>query len=125
MSAAPRRRWVSRAPRSIGAWKSMAYSRFQLGVLLRVLALLATLSVLAWGVTHTAWYVTTLLLIAASIVQVLALLHFANRSGRELARFLSAVAFDDTSVSFSGMSKDGASGELSAAMTRVVNQLRT
>jgi two-component system nitrogen regulation sensor histidine kinase NtrY len=102
----------------------MAYSRFQLGILLRILALLITLSVLAWSLTHAAWYVTTLVLVAAGIAQVLALLHFANRSGREMARFLGAVAFDDASVTFSALSTDGAFGELGAAMTRVANQLR-
>jgi two-component system, NtrC family, nitrogen regulation sensor histidine kinase NtrY len=102
----------------------MAYSRFQLGVLLRVLALVATLSVLAWCVTHTDWYVTILILIAASITQVFTLLNFVNRSGREMARFLGAVAFDDTSVTFSAFSTDRAFGELNAAMTRVMNQLR-
>jgi two-component system nitrogen regulation sensor histidine kinase NtrY len=102
----------------------MAYSRFQLGILLRILALLATLLVLSWSLTHTVWYVTTLVLVAASIAQVVTLLHFVNRSGRELARFLGAVAFDDASVTFSALSNDGAFGELSAAMTRVVNQLR-
>ena len=102
----------------------MAYSRFQLGIVLRVLALLITLSVLAWSLTYTVWYVTLLMLVAASIAQVVSLLHFANRSGREMARFLGAVAFDDASVTFSALSSDGAFGELSAAMTRVVNQLR-
>ncbi|MGA2564851.1 MAG: ATP-binding protein [Steroidobacteraceae bacterium] len=102
----------------------MAYSRFQLGVVLRILALVGTLSVLAWSLTHTVWYVASLMLTAASIAQVVRLLQFVNRSGREIARFLGAVAFDDASVTFSGLSTDGAFGELSAAMTRVVNQLR-
>jgi nitrogen fixation/metabolism regulation signal transduction histidine kinase len=102
----------------------MAYSRFQLGILLRVLALAATLAGLAWSLAHTGWYVSILMLTAAVIAQVAMLLHFVNRSGREMARFLGAVAFDDASVTFSSLSTDSAFGELSAAMTRVVNQLR-
>jgi nitrogen fixation/metabolism regulation signal transduction histidine kinase len=102
----------------------MAYSRFQLGLVLRVLALVATLALLAWSLTHTGWYVTILMLSVASLAEVVTLLHFVNRSGREMARFLGAVAFDDASVTFSALSTDSAFGELSAAMTRVVNQLR-
>ena len=102
----------------------MAYSRFQLGIVLRVLALVATLALLAWSLTHTGWYVTILMVSAASVAQVVTLLHFVNRSGREMARFLGAVAFDDASVTFSALSTDAAFGDLSAAMTRVVNQLR-
>lgn len=102
----------------------MAYSRFQLGVLFRVLALAVTLSLLAWSVAHTVWYVTILMLSVASVAQVVALLHFANRSGREMARFLGAVAFDDASITFSTLSTDSSFGELGAALTGVVNQLR-
>jgi two-component system, NtrC family, nitrogen regulation sensor histidine kinase NtrY len=102
----------------------MAYSRFQIGILLRVLVLAATLAILAWSFTHTTWFVTNLLIIAACIGEVVTLLNYTNRSGREMARFLGAVAFDDTSVTFSAFSKDGVFAELNAAMTRVLNQLR-
>ena len=57
--------------------------------------------------------------------EVIALMHFATRSGREVARFLDAVAFDDNTVAFSALSRDSALADLGAAMTRVLDQLRT
>ena len=62
---------------------------------------------------------------AAAVGQAIALMHFATRSGREVARFLDAVAFDDNSASFSALSQDSAFRELGAAMTRVLDQLRS
>jgi nitrogen fixation/metabolism regulation signal transduction histidine kinase len=103
----------------------MDYSRFQAGILFRLMALVATLAVLAWVILNTGWYVTIALLMAVVVGEVIALMHFATRSGREVARFLDAVAFDDNTVAFSGLSHDTALAELGAAMTRVLDQLRT
>src|SRR5579864_6020749 len=103
----------------------MDYSRFQAGILLRLLTLVATLAALAWVAANTGWYVTIALMTAAVAGEVIALLHFATRSGREVARFLDAVAFDDNTIAFSALSHDAALADLGAAMTRVLDQLRT
>src|SRR6516225_8134100 len=103
----------------------MDYSRFQAGILFRLMALVATLALLVWVMLNTGWYVTIALLMAVVAGEVIALMHFATRSGREVARFLDAVAFDDNTVAFSALSHDSALAELGAAMTRVLDQLRT
>ena len=103
----------------------MDYSRFQAGILFRLVALLLTMAATAWIILNTGWYVTTALFAAAVGAQVIALLHFANRPGREVARFLDAVAFDDNTIAFSALSHDPALSGLGAAMTRVLDQLRT
>jgi nitrogen fixation/metabolism regulation signal transduction histidine kinase len=103
----------------------MDYSRFQIGILLRLIALVATLAGMIWVILNTSWYVTIVLFAAAVVAQVVALLHFANRPGREVARFLDAVAFDDNTIAFSALSHDPALSGLGAAMTRVLDQLRT
>jgi nitrogen fixation/metabolism regulation signal transduction histidine kinase len=59
------------------------------------------------------------------LLQLLALIRFASRSGREVTRFLNAVAFDDPAISFGGLANDTAFAGLAAAMTRVMDQLRT
>jgi nitrogen fixation/metabolism regulation signal transduction histidine kinase len=103
----------------------MAYSRFQTGILLRVAGLVASLAILGWLVAKTDWYVTILLVAAATVIQAVLLTRFATQSGREVARFLDAVAFGDNSASFSALSHDSAFAELGAAMARVLDQLRT
>jgi nitrogen fixation/metabolism regulation signal transduction histidine kinase len=103
----------------------MAYSRFETGIFLRVMGLIATLAILTWMVIHTDWYVTITLVTAAILLQSAALAHFAGRSGREVARFLDAVAFGDNSASFAALSRDHVFAELGGSMTRVLDQLRT
>jgi len=103
----------------------MAFSRLQTGIFLRVTALITTLAILVWMIAHTGWYVTIAIFALAAIAQVAMLMHFATRSGREIARFLDAIAFDDTSANFSALASDSALADLGTAMTRVLDQLRT
>ncbi|HMH64297.1 MAG TPA: hypothetical protein VK515_01850, partial [Rhizomicrobium sp.] len=103
----------------------MGFSRFQTEILLRVTMLVVTLAGLVWIASNTIWYVTMTIFAAAVVAQVLLLMHFATRSGREVARFLDAVAFDDAGVSFTALAGNKTFADLGAAMTRVLDQLRT
>jgi len=102
----------------------MAYNRFETGIFLRVAGLAATLAVLTWMIVSTDWYVTMALVTTAILAQAVLLGHFAAHSGREVARFLDAVAFGDNSASFAAFSRDHAFAELGASMTRVLDRLR-
>ena len=102
----------------------MAFSPFRTGVALRVLALFLTIVLAAWLIAGTDWYVLIALTVAASLAQAVMLAQFATRSSREMARLLDAIAVDDTSPSFSALSRDSAHGELGSAMTRVLTRLR-
>ena len=102
----------------------MVSNSFRAGVLLRVGALLVTMAVLAWMAVNTDWYVSTLLCGGAVAVEIVILIRFASRAGHEVARFLDAIAFDDPSVSFSGLMRDRSFRDLGASMSRVLDQLR-
>ena len=102
----------------------MAFSGLQQGIVLRVAGLLGTLSLLAWMVVHTSWYVTMTLCVAAALAQMVLLTRYTSRASREISRFLDAIAFDDTSASFSGFSRKSGFGELGLSMNRVLDQLR-
>jgi two-component system nitrogen regulation sensor histidine kinase NtrY len=102
----------------------MAYSRFRTGLALRSMALALTIGGAAWMIVQTRWYVTIVLTLTAALAQIFALIRLATQSSREVARFLAAISFDDTSQSFSGLLADSAHSELGLAMTRVLTQLR-
>jgi two-component system nitrogen regulation sensor histidine kinase NtrY len=102
----------------------MGYSRFRTSVALRAVALALTIVAVACMIAQTRWYVTITLVLAIALAQIVALVRFATQSSREVARFLDAISFDDTSQSFSGLLSDSAHSELGAAMTRVLTQLR-
>jgi two-component system nitrogen regulation sensor histidine kinase NtrY len=102
----------------------MGYSRFYTGVALRTAALALTIVGIAWMIAQTRWYVTIGLITATALAQIVGLVRLATQSSREVARFLDAISFDDTSQSFSGLLADSAHSELGLAMTRVLTQLR-
>jgi two-component system nitrogen regulation sensor histidine kinase NtrY len=102
----------------------MDFSRFHAHIVLQVSALVTSLAALIWMIGHTRWYVTIALMLSVAILQTLQLIRFASRSGREVTRFLNAVAFDDPATSFSGLANDTAFAALGTAMTRVLEKLR-
>src|ERR1700730_6974403 len=124
ISAAPRQRWASHAHRCTDGRQNMAYSRFQVGIALRTVALALTIVAGACLIVQTRWYVTIMLCLATVLAQIAGLVRFAAQSSREVARFLEAISFDDISLSFSGLMGDSAHSELGNAMTGVLAKLR-
>src|ERR1700730_12175569 len=98
----------------------MGFSRFRTGIAVRTAALFLTIVAVSGMMARTQWYMTITLCVAAALVQVAMLMRFATQSSREVARFLDAISFDDTSQSFSGLSGDSAHRELGTAMARVL-----
>ena len=103
----------------------MGFNDFRAGIAVRTAALFLTIVLVVGMMAHTQWYVSVALGTAAALVQSALLIRFATQSSREMARFLDAIAFDDTTQSFSRLSADTAHRELGAAMARVLDLLRT
>ncbi|HWA91109.1 MAG TPA: ATP-binding protein [Rhizomicrobium sp.] len=103
----------------------MDSSRFRTGIALRMAALFATFFLIVWMATHTHWYMSVALVSVAALAEIALFYQFATQSGREIARFLDAVAFDDTSQSFTGLTADSAYRELGQAMTQVIARLQS
>lgn len=79
----------------------MAFNRFTLQVLLRLLILLAFLSILAWGLVNGAGIFTLGWLIALTVLQLWLLFRFLSRTNDELAAFLLALQQQDTTRDYS------------------------
>jgi two-component system, NtrC family, nitrogen regulation sensor histidine kinase NtrY len=103
----------------------MGFSRFRSGIALRTVVLFVTIVAVAAMVAQTQWYVTIMLCVVVAVLQMVWLIQFATQSSREVARFLDAISFDDTSQSFSGLLGDSAHRDLGVAMARVLDLLRT
>lgn len=101
----------------------MASDRYYAGIALRVGLLVSTIVLLAWMILHTDWYVSMGLLAIAAATEAFFLMHFVTRWSREVARFLEAVSFEDTSARFSGLMSDGMFRDLGAAMGQVMERL--
>jgi nitrogen fixation/metabolism regulation signal transduction histidine kinase len=102
----------------------MGFDSFAAGMALRIGALFLTILAAAWMIANTEWYLSISLCLAAAFAQTAMLVRFATQSSRAVARFLDALAVDDTSQGFSALSNDGLHRELGTAMGRVLARLR-
>lgn len=102
----------------------MAFNGFSGGIALRVAALGLTMTALAFLAVLTHWYATMAICAVIIAAQIALLVGYAGRAGREVGRFLDAVAYDDTTTSFSGLARSPGFAELGSAMSRVMEQLR-
>ena len=102
----------------------MGSNRFYIGIGSRVVALTLTITMISWVISHTHWYVTTVVLVAAALGQVVMLINFATQWSREVTRLLDALSFDDTSGNCSALHGDSSFHELSLAITRLLERLR-
>lgn len=102
----------------------MGSSRFRTGVALRTGVLFLSIVAVAWMIARTQWYMTIVLCVGIIIAEVALLIEFATQSSREVARFLDAISFDDTTQGFSGLLADNAHQDLGRAMGRVLERLR-
>jgi nitrogen fixation/metabolism regulation signal transduction histidine kinase len=102
----------------------MVSDRLSAGLMLRSLLLLLSLSLLAYAFINTNWYVVEGLLLLLIMAQLAEITHTLTRTNREIARFLDAIAYDDTTQSFTGLARLAPYRDLGMAMGRVMDRLR-
>lgn len=101
----------------------MVSSRFQVEITARTALLALTLFAFAWIILDTDWITTGALVLAIAGAQLVFLIQYAARASRETARFLDALAFEDVTQSFSGLSGETLSRDLGQAMAGVMAKL--
>lgn len=97
----------------------MGFENFRLQVVLRVLALLGNGFVLLWGYLNTDWQVTLVVSAVLLLLQSMELVHYVERSNRQLTNFLTSVAERDFSTRFSAAGQ----GESFEAMASAYNHI--
>lgn len=102
----------------------MAFKRFRIAVVLRLVFLSLSIFAAAFLVFHSGFYITAIILFLFVIIQVVSLIRYAETTNRNLNRFLRAVRFSDFSQSFStrGMGKNF--DELGLAFESVMSEFR-
>lgn len=98
----------------------MVFSRFRLNVLGRVLLLSAALFLFIYLFAQTTLYATMLIAGAVIVYQIYALLHYVEKTNRDLSRFFDAVQHSDFSQSFTGAGLGSSFDELKAAFGEVI-----
>ena len=79
----------------------MGFSRFALQLAVRLAALFATLSVLAYVLAQTQLFAVGIVVGSIALVQAGLIVRYVQRTNRELGRLLGAIRYDDFQQSFS------------------------
>lgn len=80
----------------------MIYRHFRFHCILRVLLLGATIGLLAYLATRTTLYATIAIAAALVMYQVYDLIHYVEKTNRDLTRFLQSIQHADFSQTFTG-----------------------
>lgn len=102
----------------------MVYRHFRTLCIVRVAFLCATICALAYVLFETSYYTTVLILAGIALYQAYALIHYVERTSRDLTRFLQAIRYEDFSQSFSGRGLGSAFDDLKEAFNEVLNAFR-
>jgi nitrogen fixation/metabolism regulation signal transduction histidine kinase len=102
----------------------MAYRHFRLSVVAQVMLILLVCVAAAYLIVATSYYATTLLVVVVLGLQVAALLHYVQRTNRDLGRFLLMIEHSDFSQTFGVEQAKGSFRDLAAAFERVLQRFR-
>ncbi len=101
----------------------MVFNRFRRQLLWRVLLLSGNLLLSVFLYFRTDYHVTFTISIVVAVSQVIALIHFVEKTERDLARFFNAIQYQDFFETFASHGS-AASKELHEAFTRVIRDFQ-
>ena len=102
----------------------MVYKRFRINCVLRVLLISASIYLLFYLLLQTQFYAATMIITMMSVYQIYSLIHYVEKTNRDLARFLDAIKHSDFSQSFGGAGLGSSFDELKSAFTVVLDKFR-
>lgn len=102
----------------------MVFKRFRIIVLARVLALSATLYLLLYLIfgTETRYYATIFIVGILIIYEVYGLIHYVEKTNRDLNRFLQTIKHEDFSQTFLGQGLGSSFDDLKSAFNDVIRK---
>jgi len=102
----------------------MAFRSFRLAVAARTLLLVATCLLIVFAAAVLHLKITTVLLMVVLAIQVRDLIHYVERSNRDVTRFLTCVRQDDFTATFVDDGRGGSHAELRRELAEVLAAFR-
>ena len=102
----------------------MVYRRFRINCVLRVIALAVTLALFFFLLFRTTLHAALFILGVAIIYQSYALIHYIEKTNRDLTRFFQSIKFSDFSQSFRDSSQGKSFANLRMAFNEVLDAFR-
>ena len=102
----------------------MVYKNFRLICILRVFFLGATIYLLFYLVTATTLYAMSFITAVVIIYEIYSLIHYVERTNRDLTRFLDAIKYEDFSQTFIGAGFGSSFNDLKTAFNAVLTKFQ-
>lgn len=102
----------------------MGYRSFRVICAIRIALLAATIFLLIYLLHETSLFATSLIVGAAIILQVVSLIHYVEKTNRDLSRFLASIRYSDFSQTFSTGQRGSSFQELNAAFADVISEFQ-
>ena len=100
----------------------MVYKNFRLNCIIRILAITVSILLLLLLLFDTGYYITSAAIAVIIMLQVLSLIHYVEKTNREVTRFLDAVRYSDFSQTFNYSGMGASFKELQDSFNDVLSQ---
>ncbi len=102
----------------------MVYKNFRLNCILRILVLGVTIYLLFFLLSRTTLYAMSFIIGLIIIYEIYSLIHFVERTNRDLTRFLDAIKYEDFSQTFLGAGFGSSFNDLKTAFNAVLTKFQ-
>jgi two-component system nitrogen regulation sensor histidine kinase NtrY len=102
----------------------MVFKSFRLICLVRIILLSATILLLVYLISETSLLATSIIVGAAIVAQVVSLVHYVEKTNRDLSRFLASIRYSDFSQAFSSGQRGSSFEDLNAAFANVISEFQ-
>ncbi len=100
----------------------MVFKSFRLICVLRIIILAATILLLVYLISETSLVATSLIVGATIVAQVVSLVHYVDKTNRDLTRFLASIKYSDFSQAFTSGQRGSSFEKLNAAFADVISE---
>ncbi|MGA9405534.1 MAG: ATP-binding protein [Bacteroidota bacterium] len=102
----------------------MVFKRFGVIVFIRTIVLCVSVFVLIYLLTRTSFIATPFIVALIIIAQIYSLVHYVQKTNRDIARFFDSIKYSDFSQSFRSTVKGSSFEELNNAFSEVIDEFR-
>jgi len=98
----------------------MVFRQFQINLIVRIIALTATIAASVYLFLNTSSMALPILLTGVALIQVNALIRYVTKTNRDLARFFQSIRYADFSQSFTDEGRGKIYGELTQTLNDII-----
>ena len=102
----------------------MVFKNFRLNIIIRILLLTISIFALGFLLHRTGMYFSMILFAVFAVLQVISLIHYVEKSNRDVTRFLDSIRYSDFSQSFSSRGLGSSFNTLNNAFGKVISEFR-